>query len=241
MNTRTLYFDRISRKFYDPQLGGAIVSRFTLQQYDPTQIRVCVTDGVQIVDENGIPLHGEADLTGWTTALAAMTFGAAGTLISGIDASDTVWHKLAKGRFTLSACRCGSTYATNIEYQLDIVLMKNLSQYTIQGDTPLVAIVKAGVEPSGLPVELAVAYSGLISIEDEETFVDIEIPGITATGQISIGITPSTGGAWVPVFECLPTTEEFPSGKPDTVRVSSGISPGTGNQFKGVWTLLRLA
>jgi hypothetical protein len=71
------------------------------------------------------------------------------------------------------------------------------------------------------------------TISGLQTYVDIPILGMTATGQLGITPLPPTGNIADAVFTQTPGT--------GTVRISVLTAPGAGNSFNGCYTILRFS
>jgi hypothetical protein len=253
MNTTFAYWDRYSRSFYDPRRNGAPVFGWAMPRLDWIRFRLAITNGKARIDSaTGIPLAAyRYNASEYTSSLFALksaanfVLDASGALDfsngGGFETGDTSWHSASIGCVTLAPIILPLTLASGL-YNSEVILLKTNVRWTLRPDTgpyaPPVDVqrdVFCGNEsnaPSGLPGGLTGAWT----ISGTSLYVDVSVPGATASCLLAIGVSPSTGGAGDPG-----TVIQTPlAGGVDTVRLSVASSPGMGGTFTGRWTLLNL-
>lgn len=113
MNILTIYYDRLSHEFYDPLNDNRRVWGYGVTKLDLYRYRVAVTTGKSAVSATtGIPTSGGYDLTTQDASNVVFTLKTGENDVleddgdishgkSGFDTTDTAWHALASGRFTI--------------------------------------------------------------------------------------------------------------------------------------------
>lgn len=207
MNILPTYFDTRGKQFYDPANNGRRVWGYAVTKLDLYRLRVCVTDGVQRVDDSGIPTAGAVNLTAQDVQNAIFTLktsennvleadGDISHGVSGFDATDTAHHNLALGRFTLQDSLPLELAAGLYIPCIALIDGSNNSWSLDTGEYPLQWEVRrrayTGSESTTVPGTTAIRWYSATIPEGSDSVV-ISIANFTAaTGK---GLAVQTGGS----------------------------------------------
>lgn len=188
-----LYYDVFTNQFFDPR-NGRTVGDLNLVRQDYTRLRVQLvsTKDFDLATNLTAPTAAQVALTGFTSsvtfAIKTQTQyddadGDFTQATAGFDTSDTDWHLLASGRFTHTTAIISTVAAQG--YLGFIRLQDASANYYTLGNFPMliraVGEVITGSEstiPSGASANWVTG-----TITSGNTYVDITVTGMTATGR----------------------------------------------------------
>lgn len=232
-----LYYDRWNDRVLDAR--GMPIKHLDLMRNDIYQVELQVFDGGQfVVDSAGlIPGNIAVDLTEFTNIVIGLKSqahyladGSFDLALAGYDTNNPI-HSLVNGRAAMLALFA----APSGDYYMEVELRTTLGNSLTVTNRPMMSTlhrdVIVGTEPN-MPSGVSTAISGSASIEDNATDTgNISLSGMTANGQVIVGMLAPTGSPTEPTWWVEYGTDFF--------IIKTSAAPGIGNAYNFQWTLVR--
>jgi hypothetical protein len=251
MNDIYLYYDVLTKEFYDPWQNGRTIYGMSLARLDRVRVRLAVTNGAlnasQVSSTTRIPnsdyQYDLSDMTGALFVLKTMrqyeredsfTFASLG-----FDTTDTAWHQASSqtSTLTLGAIVLPTDVAAG-RYAVELALVKSSTKarWTLQRPDPITPFLADVLRPVYAGAGLSGFLGGSWSISGSATTTDLTVASAAAGTVLSVGLLAPTG---TPTDPTAITQTPLPGGAANTVRLTVPTAPGTGNAFNGCWSCIK--